>query len=462
MAAGRRSAAGRQSRLRGGRRTYHTMYASNPIGSSISTVDSSHGQAVKNADMTVWETSEHFNGCVYGNGGAHGSGPRRAAARDRHAAGVRRWGRAATLIATIVAAAMLASCGGSGAVRPVMHVPPVVATPSQQALVSARLTPVSWQQVPGWQEDSLIGTTGALRQNCARMNTLANWRRACVAAQQLDDLDVAAARTFFETYFTPFVLANSDGTLDGLVTGYYEPLLHGSRYRRAPYLYPLYRWPRAARSDAVLPPRAQLIRSGMLAGNELVYVDDPIEAFFLQVQGSGRVLLDDGTVMRVGYSGTNNQPYRSIGRWLIDRGELSPAQATMQGIKAWARANRLRVDALLDVNPRFVFFKEVPSSEGVPSGGADGPVGALGVPLTPERSIAVDPTSIPLGTPVFLQTTRPLSNQPMNRLVFAQDVGSAIKGGVRADYFWGLGDDAGDLAGRMKQGGRMWLLLPNS
>ncbi|KGT00811.1 3D domain protein [Burkholderia pseudomallei] len=127
-----------------------------------------------------------------------------------------------------------------------------------------------------------------------------------------------------------------------------------------------------------------------------------------------------------------------------------------------ARANPSRVDALLDTNPRFVFFREMPSQEDVPHGGADGPVGALGVPLTPERSIAVDPSSIPLGTPVFLQTTRPMTNAPLNRLVFAQDVGTAIKGGVRADYFWGLGDDAGDQAGRMKQNGRMWLLFPNS
>ncbi|KAG0184234.1 hypothetical protein DFQ28_011533 [Apophysomyces sp. BC1034] len=405
--------------------------------------------------MAAPGTNEHFTG------GTHCGGPRHGGQNGAGAASVRWWRRAATVLASIVVVAVLASCGG-GAVRPTARVPPSGTAPSQQALAGARLTPVSWEQVPGWQQDSLIGAAAALRQNCTRMSSLVNWRRACVAAQQLDDLDVGAARTFFETYFTPFVLANSDGTLDGLVTGYYEPLLHGSRYRHAPYLYPLYRWPRAYRAGAALPVRAQLVRSGALAGNELVYVDDPIEAFFLQVQGSGRVLLDDGTVMRVGYSGTNNQPYRSIGRWLIDRGELSPAQATMQGIKAWARANPSRVDALLNVNPRFVFFEAVPSSEGVPSGGADGPVGALGVPLTPERSIAVDPTSIPLGTPVFLRTTRPLSSQPMNRLVFAQDVGSAIRGGVRADYFWGLGDDAGDLAGRMKQGGRMWLLLPGS
>jgi membrane-bound lytic murein transglycosylase A len=379
-----------------------------------------------------------------------------------HLAGARVWRRFATLSLSLATAVLLASCGGGGAIRPVAQQPTLGPAPSQQALATARLTQVSWQQVPGWQDDSLIGATAALRQNCLRVANLPNWRRACSAAERLDDLDVGAARSFFETYFTPFMLANHDGSIDGLVTGYYEPLLHGSRSRHAPCVYPLYGWPRGYRAGAALPPRAQLVRSGLLAGNELVYVDDPVEAFFLQVQGSGRIVLDDGSVMRVGYNGTNNQPYRSIGRWLIDHGELSPAQATMQGIQAWARANPARVDALLDVNPRYVFFREMPSAEGTPSAGADGPIGALGVPLTPERSIAVDPASIPLGTPVFLQTTRPLSNQPMNRLVFAQDVGSAIQGGVRADYFWGLGDEAGDLAGRMKQAGRMWLLLPNS
>ncbi len=294
------------------------------------------------------------------------------------------------------------------------------------------------------------------------MGREANWRRACAAAAQLDDLDVAGTRTFFETYFTPFQLANSDGTLDGLVTGYYEPLLRGARTRRGPYQYPLYRWPAGSRPGTALPPRAELERSGVLAGNELVWVDDPIEAFFLQVQGSGRIALDDGTVMRVGFGGSNNQPYRSIGKWLLDHGELTPVQATMQGIKAWARANPTRVDALLDTNPRFVFFREMPLADPALGSVDVGPIGALGVPLTPQRSIAVDPAWIPLGSAVFLQTTRPFTNTPMNRLVFAQDTGTAIKGGVRADYFWGLGDEAGDLAGKMKQVGRMWLLLPNS
>nr|WP_323123139.1 MltA domain-containing protein [Burkholderia alba] len=360
----------------------------------------------------------------------------------------------------IATAVLLAACGGAP-VRPTLK-PPTGAAIVPGQIAAERLTPVVWQQVPGWQDDTLIGATVALRQNCARLARQANWQRACAAAERLDDLDVGGARAFFETYFTPFQFANNDGSLDGLVTGYYEPLLRGSRVRRGPYQYALYRWPAGYRTGAALPVRAQLERTGVLNGNELVWVDDPIEAFFLQVQGSGRVVLDDGSVMRVGYGGTNNQPYRSIGKWLLDRGELTAGQATMQGIKAWARANPARVDTLLDTNPRFVFFREMPSKEAVPQGGADGPVGALGVPLTPERSIAVDPSAIPLGTPVFLQTTRPLTNTPLNRLVFAQDTGSAIKGGVRADYFWGLGDDAGDQAGRMKQVGRMWLLLPKS
>ncbi|CAG9230438.1 Membrane-bound lytic murein transglycosylase A precursor [Paraburkholderia tropica] len=369
------------------------------------------------------------------------------------------FGRIGGLVGAASLAALLAACGGPSYVRTT----PPKGSPTLPAQIAAqRLTPVAWQQVPGWQDDSLIGATAALRANCTRLAREPRWQRACAAASQLDDLDASGARAFFEAYFTPYQFANNDGTLDGLVTGYYEPLLHGSRTRHGIYQTALYRWPSGYRAGAALPPRAQLERAGILSGNELVWVDDPIEAFFLQVQGSGRIVMEDGSVMRVGFGGTNNQPYKSIGRWLLDRGELTPAQATMQGIKAWARANPTRVDALLDTNPRFVFFREMPSGDSSPQGGTDGPIGALGVPLTPERSIAVDPSSIPLGTPVFLTTTRPLTNTPLNRLVFAQDTGSAIKGGVRADYFWGLGDDAGDLAGKMKQGGRMWLLFPNS
>lgn len=329
-------------------------------------------------------------------------------------------------------------------------------------LVPKRLNQVVWEEVDGWQEDSLIGATTALRENCLRVKRLSDWQGVCAAAEQLDELDPEKARAFFERYFTPFQLANKDGSVEGLITGYYEPLLRGSRVRREPYNYPLYRWPKGVPKSALLSERAQLLKSGVLKGAELVYVDDPIEAFFLQIQGSGRIVMENGQVMRVGYSGSNGKPYHSIGRWLIDHGDLTPAQATMQGIKAWARANPARLEEVLGVNPRFVFFKEMPAraDEGAARNRADGPIGALGVRLTPGRSIAVDPSWVALGMPVFLSTRWPKGG-PLKRLVFAQDVGAAVKGAVRADYFWGSGDKAGMLAGTMKAPGRMWILLPN-
>lgn len=266
--------------------------------------------------------------------------------------------------------------------------------------------------------------------------------------------DPVAVKQFFEAHFVPHRVVNSDGTDTGLVTGYYEPVLRGSRTRGGPYQFPLHALPAQLRSKA-MPPRAELLRNPLMRSSELVYVDDPVEAAFLQIQGSGRIQLAEGGVMRIGYGGTNDQPFRSFGRWLLDRGEITPAQATMQGIKAWARSNPARVDEMLNMNPRYVFFRELPPSN-------EGPIGALGVPLTAERSIAVDPKAIPLGAPVFLSTTRPLSNEPIQRLMFAQDTGTAIRGAVRADFFWGPGDAAGELAGRMKQRGQMWVLKPRT
>jgi membrane-bound lytic murein transglycosylase A len=191
-----------------------------------------------------------------------------------------------------------------------------------------------------------------------------------------------------------------------------------------------------------------------------------VDLFFLQVQGSGRVRLPTGELVRVAYADQNGQPYKSIGRYLVEQGELKLEQASMQGIKAWGAANPARLDALLDQNPSYVFFRELPQTDGGQSSTTDGPmtaggpVGALGVALTPERSIAVDPRYIPLGAPVFLATSWPGSAQPLARLVLAQDSGGAIRGAVRADYFWGFGDAAGAQAGRMRQSARMWVLLP--
>ncbi len=262
-----------------------------------------------------------------------------------------------------------------------------------------------------------------------------------------------------------------------MVTGYYEPLLLGSRQRSAQFGQPVLGVPddlltidlsavfpelknKRVRGrlvgNKVLPywTRAEIGRQGnKLPAKTLAWVDDAIELFFLQIQGSGRIQLPDGQLMRVNYADQNGHAYQSIGRVLIERGDLRLEDASMQGIQAWARANPARLDELLNSNPSFVFFRELPSSN-------DGPLGALGVPLTAERSIAIDPRAVPLGAPVFLATTRPNSSELLQRLVMAQDTGGAIKGAVRADFFWGFGKEAGRQAGRMKQSGRLWVLLP--
>lgn len=195
-------------------------------------------------------------------------------------------------------------------------------------------------------------------------------------------------------------------------------------------------------------------RESSYADRVLLWVDDAVELFFLQIQGSGRVKLPDGSMVRIGYADQNGHPYQAIGRVLAERGELKIEQTSMQNIQAWARANPDKLDDVLNANPSYVFFREVQSK------GSEGPQGALGVPLSAERSIAVDSRQVPLGAPVFLSTTQPAAAAPLRRLMLAQDTGGAIRGVVRADFFWGFGADAGSQAGKMKQQGQMWVLLP--
>ncbi|MDP1633119.1 MAG: MltA domain-containing protein [Gallionellaceae bacterium] len=345
--------------------------------------------------------------------------------------------------------------------------------PPAKALQEAR-----WEDITGWREDNLAEAHGALLESCVALAKQPVWRGVCEDARALP-VENAALRTFFETRFRPWQVTNPDDSREGLVTGYYEPLLKGSRVpgklnRHAIYgvpddllvvdlaaLYPeLKNYRLRGRIDGrkVVPywSRAELAQQeAQLAGKALFWVADPIELFFLQVQGSGRVDLSDGSRVRVGYADQNGHPYTSIGRWLVEKGELKLEQASMQGIQAWARANPKRVSEMLNTNPSFVFFRELPDNGG-------GPLGALGVPLTPGRSIAVDPRAVPLGAPVFLATTHPNSDKPLRRLVLAQDTGGAIKGAVRADFFWGFGAEAGAQAGRMRQRGEMWVLLPIS
>lgn len=318
-----------------------------------------------------------------------------------------------------------------------------------------------YADLPGWQEDDLAQVWPAFMRSCQAMRQRSGWRAACSAAHNIDGSSALAVRQFFMQYFEPRRVINDDGSSTGLVTGYYEPLLNGSRMRKTPYTVPLYGVPNELLKKPAAKPyltRAELVAGSgqrVLQGKEIVWVDDVIEAFFLQIQGSGRIQLDGGEVIRVGYADSNGHPYRSIGRVLIERGELRPDQASMQAIKAWAQLNTHQVDELLNANPSYVFFREQALGDA-----NAGPVGALGIPLTPRRSLAVDPRSVPLGVPVFLATTEPLSNQPLRQLMMAQDTGGAIKGGVRADFFWGFGADAGEQAGRMRQSGQMWMLQP--
>ena len=321
---------------------------------------------------------------------------------------------------------------------------------------------VSWQDLPGWQEDDLTQAWPAWLKSCdalRKRNSDVNWRQVCSQANGVSDKDKQVIRQYFEANFQVYEVRNSaTGNESGLITGYYEPVMNGSQTRTVKYTVPLYGLPNAWKGSKPnpAPTRAELMGSGVLKGSELAWVQDPVAAAFMQIQGSGKIRLEDGRVLRLGYAGTNDQPFKSFAQWLLDRKEITRGEASMQGISAWAKRNPGRVEEMLNANPRFVFFKELPSNVS-----ADlGPNGALGVPLTAERSIAIDLKAMPLGAPVFLSTSKPLTTQTLQKLVIAQDTGKAIVGGVRADYYWGSGDFAGELAGRMKQDGKMWLLLP--
>lgn len=353
--------------------------------------------------------------------------------------------------------------------------PPTPPLPPAKPLQSAR-----WEDIKNWPGEDLAAAWAPFLESCKSLHKQALWKETCAAAQALpaeEAADPARVRQFFESRLMPWQVANPDDGKEGLVTGYYEPLLKGARHKSGAARHPLYAPPDdlltldfgdvypelknlrlrgRVEGKKVLPywSRAELReRQGQMKDKVLLWVNDPIEGFFLEVQGSGRVQLPDGSLVRVGYADQNGQPYRSIGRWLIERGELKPEQASMEGIKGWAKAHPERLEELLFANPSFVFFRILPKGDG-------GPLGALGLPLTAGRSIAVDPRTIPLGAPVFLATTWPNEAKPLERLMLAQDTGGAIRGAVRADFFWGYGAEAGALAGRMKQKGRMWLLMP--
>lgn len=332
--------------------------------------------------------------------------------------------------------------------------PPKPAPPPEPAHL--RLS--QFESVPGWHSDALIEAWPAFLKSCHRTPSSAR-QTICSRANALAPSTSDEVRGFFETHFLPYQVIDSAGYSEGLITGYYEPLLFGSRIPTERYRYPLYKKPdnlaNLASTSAEPLSRAHIDGPMQpLKGYELLWVDDAIDLFFLHIQGSGKVLLEESNeIVSVGYAGQNGYPYVAIGKLLIEDGELSRESVNMPNIKAWLRNNPEKATNLLNRNPSYIFFRELPA-------GLSGPLGALGVPLTGGRSVAVDPAFIPLGAPVFLDTTWPGTASPLQRLTIAQDTGGAIKGAVRADFFWGFGAQAEDYAGRMKETGRIWVLLP--
>ena len=393
--------------------------------------------------------------------------------RDRRA-------RAALVFALLPLLGLLGACEKK---------PPPVEGPSQLLLA-----PVSYAELPGWAEDGQAEALPAFLRSCGRLarqpdqravgpqglgGRVADWRPACAALALVPDGDHGAARTAIEAHFTPFRASDAGHEHDqdvGLLTGYYEAELNGAAFPGGPYQVPIYATPRDLvtvnlgrfRADLeglrivgrvedgrLLPYHTrQEIDDGALGmgESELLWSDDPVDVFFLHIQGSGRVRMPDGSLRRIGFAASNGLDFTAIGRALLAEGKVPRNQASMQGIRAWLRANPAEAAEMMQRNARYIFFRWI---EG------EGPIGAQGVPLTAGRSLAVDPNFLPFGAPLYLDTTWPGSDKPLRRLVVAQDMGNAIKGPLRGDFFWGSGEAALEYAGRMKQKARFYLLLPN-
>lgn len=305
---------------------------------------------------------------------------------------------------------------------------------------------LSFADLDGWAGDDHAAALATFRNSCADLVD-PDWQALCAKSQSITD-----ARRFFEEFFRPVLIG---GGAAALFTGYFEPELDGSRQADARFRYPLYRTPDEARAGQWATRRE--IEEGRLLdgrGLEIAWVDDPVALFFLQVQGSGRIKLQDGTTIRVGYDGRNGQPYRSIGQEMIRRGILEQDQVSAQAIGDWVRRNPAEGRALMYHNPSYIFFREVDLPDP-----ALGPLGAMNRSITPMRSIAVDPDHTPLGAPVWIEKD---GADPLRRLMVAQDTGGAIRGAQRADIFFGFGEDAGRAAGAIRDPGRMVVLLPTA
>lgn len=356
--------------------------------------------------------------------------------------------------------ALLAGCNGGNPEKPKTH-------------AIATYTSATWKDLPQVSDSDLLAGFNAWRSACERLKSDATWAGTCNAAANIA-AEPGAVRTFLQTRLDVFSLRSAENSANGLVTGYYEPVYPGSLTRTDHAGVPVYGVPDdlvVVALDSVYPELKGKRLRGRLEGRTLkpydtadtirrqgvnapvlAWLTDPMDLQFLQIQGSGRIQLDDGRQLRIGYADQNGHPYRPVGRWLVEQGQLKKEEVTMGTIHSWAEANPTRVPELLASNPSYVFFSARPDSN-------EGPRGSLNVPLTAGYSVAIDRKVIPLGSLLWLSTTRP-DGAPVVRPVAAQDTGGAITGEVRADLFWGTGSEAGKLAGDMKQQGQIWLLWP--
>lgn len=328
------------------------------------------------------------------------------------------------------------------------------------------LTPVPYTALPGWRSDKMKEALPALKRSCSVIQkkdgstemltgpdgsgAARDWSPFCRKITHSTPIDSASLRELIEENLTPYQVSAGRETV-GTFTGYYEPILNGSRHRKGRYQTPLYRMPGGRISSKI--PRSQIVAGALKNKNlEIVWVDDPVDAFFLQIQGSGKVHLDNGQTLRLGYAGQNGYPYYAIGKALVDQGHLQQGQVSMQSIRHWLKSHPKQAESIMSLNQSYVFFRVV---------NGEGPIGSQGVPLTPGRSLAVDRDHVSLGTPIWLDVTHPFAGSPkIQRLVVAQDTGGAIKGIVRGDLFWGSGAEAAELAGHMNSKGEYYILLP--
>ena len=358
------------------------------------------------------------------------------------------------------ALALLAGCNGGDNAKPAPH-------------AIATYTDATWQDLPAVSDADLLAGFQAWRNGCEKLSRDAVWADTCTAAVGVP-ADAAQVRGFLQQNLQVHSLRSAENSANGLITGYYEPVYPGSLKRTESTTVPVYGVPddmivvdlasvypelkgkrlRGRLEGRVLKPydTAQVINQNGVKAPVLAWLTDPMDLQFLQIQGSGRVQLDSGRQLRLGYADQNGHPYRPIGRWLVEQGQLQKEDVTMGSIHAWAMNNPQRVPELLASNPSYVFFSARPDSN-------EGPRGSLNVPLTAGYSVAIDRKVIPLGSLLWLSTTKP-DGSPVVRPVGAQDTGGAITGEVRADLFWGTGAEAGELAGSMKQQGQIWMLWP--